>query len=161
MDTATPRTIRIGKSTIGLIGIDTALHQAAAKKLPEDKAVDFLFAAVNKQNYIPPAAHDNYREALRRAYRQYLRPDEQNGEVLVFRIFGKACVSCDNLQKMVIEVLNRMGLAADIEQIRDPDEIGRHGILLTPALMINGKIKSGGRMPTQAQIEQWIRELAE
>lgn len=161
MDTATPRTIRIGKSTIGLIGIDIALNQATTKQLSEDEAVEFLFNAVSKKNYIPPAAGDKYREALRLAYRRHLRPEEQNGEFLVFRIFGKGCVSCDNLQKTVIEVLNRMGLAADIEQIHDPDEIGRHGIILTPALMINGKIKSGGRMPTQAQIEQWIRELAE
>ena len=42
MDTATPRTIRIGKSTIGLIGIDIALHQAAAKNLSEDDAVIFF-----------------------------------------------------------------------------------------------------------------------
>jgi hypothetical protein len=60
---------------------------------------------------------------------------------------------------MVIEVLNSMNLAADIEKIHDPDEIGRYGVVLTPALMINGEVKSGGLMPTKAQIEQWIREL--
>lgn len=161
MDTATPRTIRIGNSTIGLIGIDIALNQAVAKKLSEDEAVIFLFDAVSKKNYIPPTAHKKYREALRKTYRHHLHPDNQNGEALVFRIFGKGCVSCNNLQKTVIEVLNTMGLAADIEQIHDPDEIGRHGIIVTPALMINGRIKSGGLMPTQAQIEQWIRELVE
>ena len=107
MDSATPRTIRIGKSTIGLIGIDVALNQAAAKNLSEDDAVIFLFEAVSKKNYIPPAAHDSYREALRKAYHQHLHPDEQNGDILVFRIFGKTCVSCDNLQKMVIEEKNR------------------------------------------------------
>ena len=159
MDTATPRTIRIGKSTIGLIGIDIALNQAAAKNLSEDDAVIFLFEAVSKKNYIPIAAHEKYREALRKAYRQHLHPDDQNGDILVFRIFGKTCISCDNLQKMVIEELNAKGLAADIEKINDPDEIYRYGILAIPALMINGKVKSSGIMPTQAQVEQWIKEL--
>ncbi len=161
MDSATQRTIKIGKSTIGLIGIDIALSQAASKQLSEDDAVEFLFEAVNEKNYIPTAAQEQYRDALRKAYRQYLEPEEQGSDALVFRVFGKTCVSCDNLQKMVIEELNAKGLAADIEKIHDPDEIGRYGIIATPALMINGKVKSSGLMPTQAQIEQWIRELAE
>ena len=159
MDSATPRTIRIGKSTIGLIGIDIAINQAAAKMLSEDDAVIFLFEAISRKNYIPPAAHDNYREALRKAYQHHLQPEDQNGDILIFRIFGKTCISCDNLQKMVIEELNAQGLAADIEKIHDPDEIYRYGILAIPALMINGKVKSSGLMPTRAQIEQWIKEL--
>lgn len=161
MDSATPRTIRIGKSIIGLIGLDIALNQAAAKKLPEDEAVIFLFNAVSKKNYIPPTAHDKYHEALRKAYRHHLHPDDQEGDILIIRIFGKTCISCDNLQKMVIEELNAKGLAADIEKIHDPDEIYRYGILAIPALMINGKVKSSGIMPTRAQLEQWIKELNE
>jgi len=159
MDTFTTRTIRIGQANIGLIGLDVALTQAAAKKMSEEEAVRFLFAAVSRQNYIPVAAEERYREALRSAYRRHMNQEEQDNDVLVFRIFGKSCVSCDNLQTMVIEVLNGMGLAADIEKIHDPDEIYRHGILITPALMINGTLKCSGRMPTLAQIEQWIREV--
>jgi hypothetical protein len=53
-----------------------------------------------------------------------------------------------------------MGLAADIEQIHDPDEIGRAGIVRTPALMINNRLKSSGLLPTRAQIEYWIRASA-
>jgi hypothetical protein len=153
------RTIRIGPASIGLIGLDLALYQAAAKKMGEDDAVAFLFAAVSRNNYVPAAAADKYRRALRQAYRSYLHRDEQDADHLVIRIFGKACVSCNNLRERVIEVLSRMQLAADIEQIHDPDEIGRHGIILTPALMINGRILSAGTMPTQAEIEHWLREL--
>lgn len=153
------RTIRIGQATIGLIGLDLALYQAAAKKMAENDAVDFLYAAVCRNNYVPAAAAAKYRQALRQAYRRYLGGDEQTQDHLVVRIFGTGCISCNNLQKTVIEVLNRMRLAADIEQIHDPDEIGRHGIVLTPALMINGRIVSGGTLPAQAQIEQWIREM--
>jgi hypothetical protein len=52
-----------------------------------------------------------------------------------------------------------MNIAADIEQIHDPDEIGRAGVLQTPALMINGKLKSSGLLPTRAQVEQLIRKF--
>ena len=160
MDAATSRTIRIGSSSIGLLGLDLALNQAAAKRLTEDEAVAFLFAAISRDNYIPAGAAARYREALRQAYREHLRPGTERSGPPVIRIFGTGCVSCNNLQKLVIEALNAMGMAADIEQIHDPDEIGRHGIVMVPALMINGRVKSGGRMPTPAQIEEWLREIA-
>lgn len=160
METAPPRTIRIGKTTIGLIGLDRALHQAAARELDAEEATDFLFAEVSEKNYIPPAATDKYRQALGLAYQQYLEPGDRPDTVPVIKIFSKDCISCDTLQKMVIEALNAAGLAADIEKIDEPDEIGRYGMIMTPALMINGKIKSTGLMPTMAQVEQWIRELA-
>jgi hypothetical protein len=160
MDAATTRTIRIGTADIGLVGLDIALNKAAAENLPEDEAVAFLFSAVSTKNYIPAGAEDNYREALRKAYRQHLDIDPPPATGLVIRIFGTGCISCDRLQGQVIELLDHLGLAADIEQIHDPDEIGRRGILVTPALMINGRVKSGGKPPTPAQIEQWIREAA-
>ena len=159
MDAATTRTIRIGSATIGLIGLDLALNQAAAWGLAEEEAVAFLFTAISQDNYIPAGATEKYRQALRKAYRQHLRPDSGQTGPPVIRIFGTGCVSCNSLQTLVIEVLNAMGMAADIEQIHDPDEIGRQGIIMTPALMINGQVKSGGRLPTQAQIEQWLRDL--
>jgi Thioredoxin domain len=161
MDEATTRTIRIGKASIGLIGLDVALNQAAAEGLAEEEAVAFLFDAVSRQNYIPPGVEKTYRDALRRTYRQHLHPGEQHDEVPMIRIFGKKCVSCDNLQEVVRDVLNAEGLAADIEKIHDPDEIGRCGILITPAVVINGRLLSSGSWPTRAQIEKWIRELTE
>lgn len=161
MEAATSRTIRIGKASIGLIGLDIALNYAASHNMSEEEAVEYLYAAVSKRNYIPAAAENKYRDALRNEYRKHLYHDDGQSTGLVIRIFGTGCISCNNLQVQVIEVLNSMNLAADIEQIHDPDEIGRHGIMMTPALMINGQVKSGGRIPTLAQIEQWIREAAE
>ena len=60
-----------------------------------------------------------------------------------------------------IRILDRIDVAADIEQIKELDEIWRHGVLSTPALIINGKAKSEGRVPTPAEIEQWLKEAAE
>lgn len=160
MDAATSRTIRIGRASIGLIGLDMALNRAAAENMQEEDAADYLFNAVRQKNYIPAAVEQKYREALLLAYREHLAPGSHVSDELVIRIFGSGCVSCNNLQKQVIEVLDSLHLAADIEQIHDPDEIGRQGILMTPALMINGRVKSGGKPPTPARIEQWIKEEA-
>ncbi|WP_456385137.1 thioredoxin family protein [Desulfolithobacter sp.] len=159
-EAATTRTIRIGASTIGLIGLDVALNELDTRQLTREEAVDQLFQAIKRKNYIPPGRERDYREALGREYLRFIGLDEGvEQEALVIRIFGPGCVSCNSLQTLVIEVMNQMGVAADVEQIHDPDEIGRAGITVTPALMINGKIKSSGLLPTRAQVEQWIREV--
>ncbi len=158
MDAATQRFIRIGTVSIGLIGLDIALNSIAQQEVSESKAVDFLFAEISRQNYIPPGNTEKYRDALLTAYRKHCRLATED-EGLIIRIFGTGCVSCNSLQTLVIELLDRLKLAADIEQIYDPDEIGRAGVTRTPALMINGTIKSAGLMPTPAQVEQWIQEV--
>ncbi len=159
MDAATSRTICIGTQHIGLIGLDIALNKAAAEQMTEAEAMDFLYRTVKKNNYIPTAMEEQYKIALFKEYARHRRGEPDEGEGLVVRIFGPGCVSCNGLQKLIIEVLADLEIAADIEQIHDPDEIGRAGILQTPALVINNKLKSCGLLPTRAQIEQWIREV--
>jgi len=159
MDAATSRTIRIGTTNIGLIGLDLAINKAAADGLAEAEAMDFLFQAIRKKNYIPPNMVEKYKLALFKEYAKHLQGASGEQEGLVIRIFGPGCVSCNSLQTLVIEVLAEMHIGADIEQIHDPDEIGRAGVLQTPALMINGELKSSGLLPTRALIEQWIRDL--
>ena len=158
MEAATSRTIRIGAANIGLIGLDIALNRAATEKLTPEEAVDRIYRTVSQENYIPPGMEDAYRQALLNEYKKHMGEQVDNGDHLVIRVFGSGCISCNKLQSLVIEALSVMELAVDIEQIHDPDEIGRHGILQTPALMINEKIMISGRMPTPAQIEAWIRE---
>lgn len=159
MEAAPSRTIRIGQSSIGLVGLDQALVEAASQGLAEAEAMDFLFRRIKARNYVPPAMAEQYRLALFREYRRHLGLDQDSGQGLIFRIYGPGCVSCNGLQSLVLEVLAAMNIGADIEQIHDPDEIGRAGILQTPALTINGQLKCAGLLPTRAQIEQWIREL--
>ncbi len=158
MDAATSRTIRIGTTQIGLIGLDQAINEAVARTLNQAEAMEFLYQAICQKNYIPAGMEEKYRRALFKEYNKHLNNDTSTTEGLVIRIFGPGCVSCNGLQTLVIEVLADMKIAADIEQIHDPDEIGRAGILQTPALMINGALKSSGLLPTRALIEEWLRE---
>jgi hypothetical protein len=160
MDAATSRTIRIGTANIGLIGLDLAINEAVANDLSEAEAMDFLYQTVQQKNYIPPTMEEKYRIALFKEYAKHLRGEIGNDEGLVIRIFGPGCVSCNGLHNLVIEVLAALNIAADIEQIHDLDEIGRAGIVQTPALMINNHLKSSGLLPTRAQIEQWIRDIS-
>jgi small redox-active disulfide protein 2 len=160
MDSPTGRMIRIGKSSIGLIGVDIALNKALAAEMPVPQAVDFIFRAVTEQNYIPPSMVEKYKDAMGREYRKLIGQDEEQEQGLTIRILGTGCVSCNSLRTMVIDAMERAGVAADIEQIHDPDEIWRLGVTITPALMINGQVKIAGIKPTLAQVEGWIREVS-
>jgi small redox-active disulfide protein 2 len=159
MDTPTQRMIRIGKTSIGLLGLDIAINKALAAEMAVPEAVDFIFLAIREQNYIPAAMVEKYREAIGREYRRLQGSNDDQDQGLSIRILGTGCISCNGLQTMVIDAMERAGIAADIEQIHDRDEIWRLGVTATPALMINGQVKIAGIKPTLAQVEGWIRKV--
>lgn len=146
---------------MGLIGLEQAMQQAVSRKLSADEATAFLFAAVSRENYIPATATDLYRQALRREYLMVESGGAQSPQQLTIKILGPGCVSCNKLNTMIFDIMQRLGIAADIEQIHDLDEIWRHGVITTPALIINGRIKCSGRMPPPAEVEQWLVEETE
>jgi len=155
------RHLRVGKATIGLIGLDRALSRVlAAPALSRDQAVTELFDAVRAENYIPAGKEAIYIDALAAEYDRLKAGGGRDGGPLTIRILGPGCVSCNNIQAMVIEIMAELGVAADIFQVHDLDEIGRFGVLQTPALLINGEVKSAGSIPTRSRIEQWLREAA-
>ena len=159
MDTPLQRTIRIGNATVGLLGLDVALAQLAAKKISEDDAVKFLYEQVSQKNYIPEQAVKPYKEALRREYRRYFDLGGKTARHgLTIRILGRPCITCNKLKNMLIDILQEKNVAADIEDVQDLDEIWRYGVTKTPALIINGEVMSAGIQPPRVKIEQWIDE---
>ena len=157
-DIPAQRTIKIGKASIGLIGFDNALNKILGQKITEDEAVDYLYNAVRGQNYVPSTATELYREALRQEYRRRTGQETITNQTLTIRVLGKSCVSCNLMNTLLFEILQKMNLAADMESIHDPDEIGRFGVTKTPALIINNKIKCTGRTPSPIEIEMWLKE---
>ncbi len=160
MDSPLQKTIRIGNATVGLLGLNVALAQLSGKDISEDDAVAFLYEQVRRKNYIPEGAIGPYMEALRREYRRYFKFEESAGQGLTIRVLGRPCVTCNKLKTMLIDILQEKSVAADIEDVQDLDEIWRYGVTKTPALIINGEIKSAGIQPPRVQIEQWIDEAA-
>ena len=157
-DAPLQRHIKIGQATIGLVGLDIALSQVMSKEIDRSEAVDILFKTIARQNYIPNGMQETYREAVAREFDRLRGKDTVNkDDTLTIRILGPGCVSCNNIQKLVIEIVSELQVKADVFQIHDLDEIGRLGVMQTPALIINGQLKSSGRLPTRSQIEEWLR----
>jgi Thioredoxin domain len=160
MDTPTQRMLKVGKATIGLIGLDIALNKALAENIPAQDSSEYLYIRIKGQNYIPAGMSNEYKSALEREYRKLLGEEVADDQDLTIRIFGTGCISCNGLRDAVIDAMMQADIAADIHMIHDPDEIGRHGITATPALMVNGHVKIAGIHPTPVQLEQWLLEAA-
>jgi len=159
MDLPQQRTLRIGKASVGLIGLDIALNKLAnCKNLSLESAVNQVFTEIAAKNYVPTTAIAAYRTAIAKEIARLRGGVQAHDGELIIRILGPGCVSCNNMQKLVFEIMAELGIAADIFQIHDLDEIGRFGVMRTPALLINGVVKCAGCLPSRAQIEEWLRE---
>ena len=159
MEELPKRTIKIGRASVGLVGLEQAMAGALAKDLDDEEAVELIFSAVAGQNYIPAAARTLYRQALGEEYQRLRRGEESGrpGEIKI-EILGPGCVSCNRLNDMVFNILQELGLRADIGHINELDEIWRRGVITTPALIINGSVKCAGRLPASSEVKQWLTE---
>ncbi|UCD88297.1 MAG: thioredoxin family protein [Desulfobacterales bacterium] len=73
------------------------------------------------------------------------------------KVLGPGCDRCDELERVLMEVLAEMDLSADLEHVRDIKELGRYGVMGTPALIINGRVKCVGSVPPRDKIVEWLK----
>jgi small redox-active disulfide protein 2 len=72
------------------------------------------------------------------------------------KILGPGCARCHQLGKITQEVVKELGIDADIEEVKDINKIMEYPILTTPGLVINGQLACAGRVPTKAELTQFI-----
>jgi small redox-active disulfide protein 2 len=72
------------------------------------------------------------------------------------KVLGSGCANCKRLEAVVRKVIEARGLQADIEKVTDYTEIMKWSILSTPGLVVNGKVVSAGRIPTESEIAGWL-----
>lgn len=73
-------------------------------------------------------------------------------------VFGPGCHRCVEVEKGVKSALSELNIVADVEKVNDVAKIVDAGIMQTPGLCINGKIKCFGRIPKAEEIKRWITE---
>jgi small redox-active disulfide protein 2 len=74
------------------------------------------------------------------------------------KVLGPGCPRCGEVEKRVKNALAELNVTAAVEKITDIKKIMEHQIMTTPGLIINGKIRSMGRIPSLGEIKSWIRE---
>jgi len=74
------------------------------------------------------------------------------------RILGPGCPRCHEVEKRTINALAELNVGADVQKVTDIKKISEFKIFATPALVINGKVKCSGRIPSPEEIKRWIQE---
>jgi small redox-active disulfide protein 2 len=76
--------------------------------------------------------------------------------MLTIKILGSGCANCRKLEAVAREAVASAGLDAVFVKVTDMNAIMAYDLLSTPGLVINEKLVSSGRIPTAAQVRQWI-----
>ncbi|MFZ5596615.1 MAG: thioredoxin family protein [Bacillota bacterium] len=74
------------------------------------------------------------------------------------KVLGPGCKNCKALAEAVNKAVAELGAEASVEKVENPKNIVEMGVMSTPGLIINGKIKSTGRVPKKEEIAKWIKE---
>ena len=72
-------------------------------------------------------------------------------------VFGTGCAKCNRLEENVRKAVKEAGIKADIVKVSDMDKIIDRGIMLTPALAIDGEEVAVGRVPSVDEIKRMLK----
>ena len=73
------------------------------------------------------------------------------------KVLGPGCPKCEQTEKIVREAVATAGVDAVVEKITDTMEIAGYGVFGTPAVVVDGEVKSVGKIPKPKEIRQWIQ----
>ncbi len=76
---------------------------------------------------------------------------------MVIKVLGKGCKNCDKLQKVATEAADALELDYTIEKVTDINKISDYGVFQTPALVVDEKVVSQGKIPSLSQVKKLLK----
>ncbi len=74
------------------------------------------------------------------------------------KVLGPGCPKCRQTEKVVMDALAEAGVAANVEKVTDLMKIASYGVFGTPAVVVDGQVKSVGKVPGKEDVKSWIRK---
>ena len=75
---------------------------------------------------------------------------------MIIKILGSGCANCNKLEENTRKAVEELGIDANIEKVTDFKEILAYGVMKTPALVVDEKVKVSGRVLTTEQIKKYL-----
>ncbi len=72
------------------------------------------------------------------------------------KVLGPGCPKCQQTEKVVQEAVAESGVAANVEKVTDVMKIAGYGVFGTPAVVVDGEVKSVGKIPSKADVLSWL-----
>ena len=73
------------------------------------------------------------------------------------QILGTGCPKCNQLYQNAQQAVKESGVEATVEKLTDLNDIMAFGVMVTPALVIDGKVITSGKVPSAEDIKQMIQ----
>ncbi|MEF8824003.1 MAG: thioredoxin family protein [Desulfohalobiaceae bacterium] len=74
------------------------------------------------------------------------------------KVLGPGCPKCNQTEQAVMNALQEAGVAADVQKVTDSMEIAKYGVFGTPAVVVDGEVKTVGKVPSQEEIKGWVQQ---
>jgi len=78
--------------------------------------------------------------------------------MIKIEVLGTGCAKCKRLFANVEQAVNELKITAEVAKVEDLDAIVESGVMLTPALLINGEVVAEGRVPDVNEIKSMLTE---
>ena len=72
------------------------------------------------------------------------------------KVLGPGCQKCQQTENIVKEAVAEAGIDANVEKVTDAMEIAGYGVFGTPAVVVDGEVKSVGKIPKKQDVIGWI-----
>ena len=76
---------------------------------------------------------------------------------MLIQILGMGCAKCSKLEALARQAVGEMGIEAEVEKVKELDKIMAFGVMVTPALVVDGKVKVAGRVPDVETIKGYLK----
>jgi small redox-active disulfide protein 2 len=72
-------------------------------------------------------------------------------------VLGPGCAKCEKLKELTQQAITELDLACEFEKVTDIQKIMAYGVMVTPALVVDGKVMVSGKVPAVHEIKQMIQ----
>jgi small redox-active disulfide protein 2 len=76
--------------------------------------------------------------------------------MLIIKVLGSGCENCKKVAELARQAAAQLGVEAQVIKVTEHSEIMQYKVLATPGLVVNEKLVSAGRIPSEAEITTWI-----
>lgn len=73
-------------------------------------------------------------------------------------VLGTGCAKCKKTLELAEKAVKETGVDAEVVKVDDFDKILGYGVMITPALVIDGDVKVAGKVPSLDDIKKWIKK---
>lgn len=99
------------------------------------------------------------RDEIKKDFYEFYQKELKENKILDIKVLGPGCANCIKLENLVKEVVTENNLPANVKKITDREKFLDYGIMLTPGLVVNGKVLASGKIPTKSTIEHWLKGM--